>query len=92
MKKDLRRKLLFLMRVFLLGTAFPIVFTGVIIAQGVNITGRVTSAEDTDGLPGVNVVEKGTSNGVVTDIDGTFNISVSEGDTLIFSSLSGMVG
>jgi len=87
MEKDLRGKLLFLMRIFLLGNALQMFIAGVIFAQGVNVTGRVTSAEDTEGLPGVNVVEKGTSNGVVTNIDGTFNINVSEDATLIFSSV-----
>lgn len=36
-------------------------------------------------LPGVNINEKGTSNGVSTDMDGTYKISVKEGATLIFS-------
>ena len=38
-------------------------------------------------IPGVNVIEKGTSNGVVTDFDGEFSIDVSPGDVLIFSYL-----
>lgn len=37
------------------------------------------------GLPGVNIVEKGTQNGVSTDIDGAYRIKVKEGATLIFS-------
>lgn len=37
------------------------------------------------GLPGVNVTEKGTKNGVVTDFDGTYTISVKEGSVLTFS-------
>lgn len=36
-------------------------------------------------LPGVNIIEKGTNNGVSTDIDGTYKISVKEGATLVFS-------
>ncbi|MBS7253095.1 TonB-dependent receptor [Flavobacterium branchiicola] len=36
-------------------------------------------------LPGVNIVEKGTSNGVSTDFEGSFRIKVKEGATLIFS-------
>lgn len=36
-------------------------------------------------LPGVNIVEKGTRNGVSTDINGTYKISVEEGATLVFS-------
>jgi iron complex outermembrane receptor protein len=36
-------------------------------------------------LPGVNVNEKGTKNGVSTDVDGTYKIKVQEGATLVFS-------
>ncbi|WP_395066847.1 TonB-dependent receptor plug domain-containing protein, partial [Flavobacterium sp.] len=36
-------------------------------------------------LIGVNIVEKGTTNGVSTDLDGGFKIKVKEGATLIFS-------
>lgn len=36
-------------------------------------------------LPGVNILEKGTSNGVMTNFEGEFNISVSEGAILVFS-------
>jgi len=58
-----------------------------IIIQTRTITGKVTSMEDNEGLPGVNVVEKGTSNGTVTDIDGVYSLVVSEGATLVFSSV-----
>lgn len=53
--------------------------------QEVNITGTVT---DTNGqpLPGTNIIEKGTTNGVQTDFDGNFSITVSDADvTLVFS-------
>jgi len=36
-------------------------------------------------LPGVNILEKGTSNGVSTDFEGSYRIKVKEGATLIFS-------
>lgn len=36
-------------------------------------------------LPGVNVLEKGTSNGTSTDFEGSYRIKVKEGSTLIFS-------
>jgi TonB-linked SusC/RagA family outer membrane protein len=57
------------------------------IMQTRNITGRVTSQEDQEGLPGVNVIEKGTSNGTVTDVQGQYSFEVSEGATLVFSSV-----
>ena len=49
------------------------------------VTGKVTSSEDGSGIPGANVVEKGTSNGTVTDADGNYKITVGNGATLVFS-------
>jgi len=40
-----------------------------------------------DGLPGVNVVVVGTTNGVTTDLDGAFEIEASDEDELSFSSV-----
>ncbi|MFV8340831.1 TonB-dependent receptor [Flavobacterium sp. XS2P39] len=37
------------------------------------------------GLPGVNIIEKGTNNGTSTDIDGAYKIKVKDGATLVFS-------
>ncbi len=55
----------------------------VIFAQK-EIKGKVS---DANGLPliGVNVVEKGTSNGTQSDIDGSYKIKVQENATLVFS-------
>jgi TonB-dependent starch-binding outer membrane protein SusC len=58
-----------------------------IFIQTRNITGKVTSQEDKEGLPGVNVIEKGTRNGTVTDVLGNYSLEVSEGATLVFSSV-----
>ncbi len=48
------------------------------------VTGTVT---DKSGMPliGVSVVEKGTTNGNVTDIDGKYSVKVEKGKTLVFS-------
>jgi TonB-dependent starch-binding outer membrane protein SusC len=58
-----------------------------IILQTRTITGKVTSQEEREGLPGVNVIEKGTTNGTVTSVQGDYSITVSEGATLVFSSV-----
>ena len=49
-----------------------------------NVTG-VISDNSGSPLPGVNVLEKGTKNGVVSDIDGKYKINVSENASLTFS-------
>ncbi len=57
-----------------------------VVVQTRTISGKVTSGEG-EGLPGVNVVEMGTTNGTVTDIEGQYSLNVSEGSTLVFSSV-----
>ena len=56
-------------------------------AQQVEITGVVTSKADGYGVIGAAVMEKGTTNGTVTDFDGNFTIRVNEGAILVFSSI-----
>jgi len=53
------------------------------LAQTKTVTGVVKS--DNEVLPGVTVLEKGTSNGTVTDGDGKFSIAVAENAILVFS-------
>ncbi len=56
--------------------------------QSITVTGRVISSEDGEGIPGVNVLIKGTSQGTVTDIDGNFKIDVPDASAvLVFSSV-----
>ena len=51
------------------------------------ITGQVTD-EGNQGLPGVNVIEKGTNTGATTDANGVYQINVSDGATVLtFSSV-----
>ncbi len=55
-------------------------------AQERIVSGKVTAQEDGSSLPGVNVVLKGTTNGVVTNTDGNYQLSVPEsGGTLVLS-------
>jgi len=49
------------------------------------ITGTVTEAETGTPIPGVNVIVKGTTNGVVTDFDGNYTITANSSNTLAFS-------
>ncbi len=52
------------------------------------VRGKVTALSSGEGLPGVNVLVKGSSIGTVTDVDGNYSLNVpSATDTLIFSSI-----
>ncbi len=64
---------------------FYILFLSICLnVQAKTITGKVTDSDNL-ALPGVNVVIKGTSNGVTTDYDGKYSIEAKEGDILVFS-------
>lgn len=65
--------------------ALLLLATTMAFAQNGVVTGRVTAQEDSSPIPGVNVLEKGTNNGTVTDADGNYRISVGGGATLVFS-------
>lgn len=65
------------------------VFAVTAYAQNSNITGMVKDAND-EPLIGVSVVIKGTSTGVVTDLNGNFSLSGKVGDVIQFSFI-GMV-
>jgi TonB-linked SusC/RagA family outer membrane protein len=54
-------------------------------AQDVLVKGVVTGAEDGLTIPGVSVVEKGTTNGTTTDFDGKYQINVGTDAILVFS-------
>ena len=52
---------------------------------GRTISGIVVSEDDNEPLIGVNVVQQGTTNGVVTDLDGKFTLTVPDGSVLQIS-------
>ena len=61
-----------------------LVFTTSVMAQS-TVTGTVMDSELNAPLPGANIVEKGTSNGVSTDFDGNFTLrtNASSGEIVI---------
>ena len=74
----MKHKLLFLVLAF-------VTAAGTLFAQN-RVSGTVT--DDTgNGVVGVSVMEKGTRNGAITDLDGKYTLSVKPGATLVFSSI-----
>lgn len=55
-----------------------------LFAQNITLTGNV-SDDNNEPLIGVNVVQKGTTNGTVTDFDGNFSLQVPNGSVIVFS-------
>lgn len=59
--------------------------TSPVLAQSSVVKGRITSSDEGEGLPGVSILEKGTTNGTVTDLDGNYSLSVDAGSTIVVS-------
>ncbi|MGM9756810.1 MAG: SusC/RagA family TonB-linked outer membrane protein [Candidatus Cryptobacteroides sp.] len=56
-----------------------------LVAQPKKVSGTVV--DNIGPVIGASVVEKGTSNGVVTDLDGNYTLNVPQGAVLVFSSI-----
>ena len=68
-------------------TALAVMITSVAFAQKLTVTGNVTDASTGEPVPFASVHEKGTMNGVNTDVNGHYSISVSKDGILVFSSV-----
>ena len=55
------------------------------LAQSYRVKGNVVSKTGNEPLIGVSILQKGTTNGVVTDIDGNYTLNVKQGATLVYS-------
>jgi TonB-dependent starch-binding outer membrane protein SusC len=59
-------------------------------AQQKTITGKVTDASNGEPLPGVSIVVKGTTTGTITNIDGLYELTVSNDAKILIFSFIGM--
>ncbi len=57
----------------------------------IKISGKVISGEDGSPIPGVNIVEKGTANGSVSDPNGEYEIRVKNESSVLVFSLVGYI-
>ena len=64
---------------------FVLCTVSTVFAQDVSVSGVVTTSDTGEGLPGVSITESGTTNGVITDIEGNYTISVPSGSKLTYS-------
>ncbi|MES2795967.1 MAG: SusC/RagA family TonB-linked outer membrane protein [Bacteroidota bacterium] len=67
--------------------AVTILVSSSLYAQEAMVSGKITDASDGTGIPGTSIAIKGTTKGVVTDVNGAFKISVPAGATLVISSV-----
>ena len=77
------------MKVHLFSTFLALLFicsAGTLAAQQHTVTGTVNDGSTGGVIPGATVLEKGTTNGTITDVDGNYLLKVSsENDTIVFS-------
>ena len=78
--KIFKRQVIILLTLFLIISPFSIAQT-----NSMDINGVVKDAETGETLIGVSVLEKGTTNGTITGLDGEFSLSVSSGASLQLS-------
>lgn len=57
--------------------------------QQLSVSGQVIDIKTREPLPGVNIIEKGTMNGTVTDVQGNFRINVKGSDAVLVFSFIG---
>ncbi len=69
-------------RILLLAVMFFFAICSIMAQR--TVSGTITD-DNREPLPGVNVVIKGTTTGVTTDLDGNYRLSVDDGATLVFS-------
>ena len=67
---------------------FLLLFMGLVHAQEYQITGKITETTG-ESLPGANILERGTSNGTVSGVDGTYSITVTDPSAILVFSYVG---
>lgn len=53
--------------------------------QQMTVNGKVTDSENAEAVIGANITIKGSTSGVITDLDGNYSINTKKGDVLVFS-------
>jgi TonB-linked SusC/RagA family outer membrane protein len=64
-------------------------FSSPSFGQAKTITGKVTTAGINEALPGANVILKGTTRGLITDLDGKYSIEVPSKEAILVFSFVG---
>ncbi len=76
-------------KAFLTALIGLILVSSATFAQEFTVNGKLTSGDDGAGLPGVSIIEKGTTNGTTTDSDGSYVIRLSSPQAILSFSFIG---
>jgi TonB-dependent starch-binding outer membrane protein SusC len=69
----------------MLGLILLLISSATAFGQKLMISGKVLDGANSEPLPGVNILIKGTTTGTISDIDGNYSIQAENGNTLVFS-------
>ncbi|SFT89814.1 TonB-linked outer membrane protein, SusC/RagA family [Algoriphagus locisalis] len=64
---------------------------GNLLAQSLTVSGKVESSEDGLPIPGASIQIKGTTDGVISDLDGNYTITVPNAESVLIFSFVGHV-
>lgn len=78
------KKSYFKQRIILLILFFVFMTPLGVLAQNIQLTGLVTDVAN-EAIIGASIVEKGTTNGIITDFDGNFTLNVPANSTIVIS-------
>lgn len=84
----MEKNLINLKKLMLYNASLFLLFSFIAVAQNKTISGTIHDDSNTP-LPGVTIIEKGTTNGITSDFDGNFKLAVSESDAILVISYVG---
>ncbi len=70
---------------YFLSSLFLLASISIVSAQSRTLSGTITDASNGEPLIGATILVQGTTNGTVTDFDGTYSLDVNTGDVLLVS-------
>ncbi len=80
-----KRLRLYFFRVGILVLGLFLITSSAVVSQNITVKGKVIDAQTKQGIPGANVVVKGTTNGMITNIEGGYELAVPSNAVLTFS-------
>lgn len=66
-----------------------LIFAFSAISQTIPVSGKVTDAQTGEGIPGATIAVKGTATGIVTNVDGTYQLNVPDQNSVLVISFVG---
>jgi TonB-dependent starch-binding outer membrane protein SusC len=82
-KLEMMKRMIFLFYLFIIPT--------IMMGQEFRVSGSVTDSRTGEVFPGVNIIERGTTTGTITNVEGNYSLVVSSPDAVLVFSFVGFV-